>query len=144
MTMLSRRPGAFPELAEMRERFERMFEGMGDGGGGVRTPAIDVIDEDDALLLRAEVPGMRPDEVAVELQDDVLTIRGHHEETSEEKGKRYIRRERRIGAFARSIGLPAGTDPDTIEAACKDGVLNVRIPHAKSAEPKTIAVKSEG
>ena len=140
MATLTRRTNPFAELSE---RLDRMFEDVVESGTAVRRPALDVIDEDDALVLRAEVPGMKPDEVAVELQDDILTIRGHHEESTEEKDKRFVRRERRMGSFARSIALPAGTDPESIAASCKDGVLEVRIPHPTKSEPKSIAVTSE-
>lgn len=144
MAMLTRRTSPFAELADLRGRFDRMFDDVFEGDSSARTPALDVIDEDDALVLRAEIPGMTPDEISIELAGDVLTIRGHHEETSEEKDKRYIRRERRSGSFARSIALPAGTDPEAIEASCKDGVLSVRVPHVAKPEPKRIDVKSEG
>ena len=139
MSALARRYSPFAELSE---RFDRMFEDFFDRGVATHTPAIDVIDEDDALVLRAEIPGMSPDEVTVQLENDVLTIRGQHEETSEEKNKRYLRRERRVGAFARSIAVPPGTDPDAVEASCKNGVLEVRLPHAARPQPKTIEVKT--
>lgn len=143
MALPTRRTGPLGELAGLRERFDRMFEDIVEREPGMIRPAIDVVDRDDALVMRAEVPGMTPEEVSIELADDVLTIRGRHEESKEEKEERFVRRERRVGSFARSVVLPPGTDPDAIEATVKDGVLEVRIPHPKSEEPKRIEVKAK-
>ena len=136
-------PRARGEVADLRAQFDRMIQDMWDGEATVRRPAIDVIDEDDAIVVHAELPGLKPDDVTVELQDGVLTIRGEHEETSEEKDRRFVRRERRVGAFARSLTVPAGTDPATISATCADGVLEVRIPHAQKREPAAIEVQAK-
>lgn len=141
MALLALRPSA--DAVEARHRLEQLIDDMWDDEASMRRPAIDVVDGEDAILVRAELPGMRPDEVKVELQDNVLTIRGQHEESSEEKGQRYVRRERRAGAFARSIALPAGTDASAISAACQDGVLEVRIPHVEKTEPATIEVQAK-
>jgi HSP20 family protein len=143
MATITRRSGPFAELADLQSRFDRMVEEMfprGEGGHGL---AIDVIDEDDALVLRADVPGMKPEEVKVDVHDDVLTVRGEHEERTEEKDKRYVRRERRYGSFTRSIALPAGADPDAITATCKDGVVEVRVPKPEHTEPRSISVSGE-
>lgn len=143
MAMLVRRPSTpFAPLTEMRERFDQLFEDLTDGQAAERRPAMDVIDEDDALLIRAELPGLKADEIQVEVQDDVLTIRGEHEESKEEKDKRFIRRERRAASFARSISLPAGCDVDKIDANHHEGVLEIRVPHSKQEQPKAIEVKA--
>src|SRR5271166_5236658 len=98
----------FAELGELRSRFDRMFDELTDGGG-VRgwTPAIDVERDNGNLVVRADVPGIKPEEVKIEVEDDILTVSGHHEERSEQRDKRFLRRERRYGSFSRSLALPA-------------------------------------
>jgi HSP20 family protein len=143
MALLTRRPGPFMQLADLQTHFDRMYEDMIERGTGGHALAVDVIDEDDAVVIRADVPGMKPEEVKVEVHDDVLTVHGEHEESSEDKGKRYVRRERRFGAFTRSMALPQGTDADDIKASSKDGVIEIRIPKPQSTEPRSIEVSSE-
>lgn len=119
------------DFGDMRTRLDRLFgEAMGPPGEalGIWSPAIDVSKDDGHLVVRADVPGMKPEEIKVEVEDDVLTISGEHEETKEEKDKEYLRRERRYGSFRRSISLPREIDPEQIEARSNDGVLELRIP----------------
>jgi HSP20 family protein len=144
MSLLTRRAGPYAELADLPSRFDRMFEDMFERGNGGHAIAVDVIDEDDAVVIRADVPGMTPEEVKIEVHDDVLTVRGEHEESTEEKDKRYVRRERRYGAFTRSIALPPGVDADDIKASSKDGVVEIRVPKPRRTEAKTIEVSSGG
>jgi HSP20 family protein len=143
MALLARRPaGSLTGLADMQSQLDRLFEDVFDGDSRRAAP-MDIIQDDDAIVLRMDAPGVRPDEVKIDLQDDVLTIRGEHEETQEEKDKRYLRRERRRSAFARSIALPAGVDPDAIEASYEHGVLEVRVPQPPKPQPKEIEVKAK-
>jgi HSP20 family protein len=144
MALVTRHPGPFAELADLQTRFDRMFEGMFERGNGGHALAVDVIDEDDALVIRADVPGLKPEEVKIEVHDDVLTVHGEHEESSEEKNKRYVRRERRYGAFTRSMALPHGVDADDIKASSKDGVVEVRVPKPQRTEARSIEVSPEG
>jgi HSP20 family protein len=119
----------FSELGELRMRFDRLFGDLADVRGG-RTwmPAIDVVRADGSLVLRADVPGMKPEEVKIEVEDDILTISGEHKETNESKDGEYVRRERRYGSFSRSMALPAGVDPAAIKAETRDGVVEVTVP----------------
>jgi HSP20 family protein len=98
------------------------------------------------MVVKADLPGVKPDEINVELEEGVLTVSGEHEEKTEEKGERFLRRERRYGSFSRSMALPAGVDPDAIEANTTDGVLELRVPLLKPEEKptKTIKVESKG
>lgn len=100
----------FGELTELRSRFDRAFEDLTDGRERDWTMAIDVERDNGNLVIHAEVPGIKPEEVKIEVQDDILTVSGKHEEDSEEEHKHYVRRERRYGSFSRSIALPAGVD----------------------------------
>ena len=128
-------------FAEFRSQFDRMLdEVMVDGRERTWTPAIDVVREKDKLVIRADIPGVKPEDVKVEVEDDVLTVSGEHEERKEEKDKHYVRRERRYGAFQRSLVLPPDVDPEKIEAKTKDGVLEVTVPLPKEAKKKPITI----
>ncbi len=129
----------FAELGELRSRFDRMFEEMTDGGPRPWTPAIDVERENDNLVVRADVPGIKPEEVKIEIEDDILTVSGEHEERKEQKDKHFLRRERRYGSFSRSMVLPQGVEAKKIKAKTHNGVVEVTIPLPK--EPKKEAVK---
>jgi HSP20 family protein len=100
----------FGELIELRSRLDRAFDDPTDGRERDRTLAIDVESDNGNLVIRAEVPGIKPEEVKIEVQDDILTVYGKHEQETEQKHKHYVRRERRYGSFSRSIVLPAGVD----------------------------------
>jgi HSP20 family protein len=118
----------FAELGELRSRFDRMFEEWLDGRERAWTPAIDVVRDDGHLVVRADIPGIKPEEVKIEVADNILTVSGEHEESKEEKDKQYIRRERRYGSFSRSMALPPGVDAKKIKAKTHDGVVEVTIP----------------
>ncbi len=127
------------ELSELRTRFDRMFDDL-DGRRRAWRPAIDVVRDDGNLVVHADVPGIRPDEVKIEVADDMLTISGEHEETGETKDEQYLRRERRYGSFSRSMPLPAGVDAETIEAKTHDGVVEVTIPVPEEAKKETVTI----
>ncbi|HEX6024021.1 MAG TPA: Hsp20/alpha crystallin family protein [Solirubrobacter sp.] len=120
----------FAELAELRTRFERLFEDF-DGRDRAWVPDVDVVRDNGHLVVRADVPGMKPEEISIEVNEGILTVSGKHEEAKEEKDKTYIRRERRYGAFTRSLPLPDGVDPKKIKAKTQDGVLEVTVPLPK-------------
>jgi HSP20 family protein len=132
----------FTDIEDLRRRFDRFFEEMGNGGR-TWSPSIDLIRGDDALILKVDLPGITPDEVEIEVADGVLTVSGEHTEEHEEKEKHYVRRERRSGSFQRSMALPEGVEPDQIEATGKDGVLEVRIPlpEAEVKAKQTVTIK---
>lgn len=128
----------FAELGELRTRFDRM---LGDiGGERPWAPAMDVVHEDGSLIIRADIPGIKPEEVKIEVEDDILTVSGAHEESTEEKDKNYLRRERRYGSFSRSMALPSGVDVKKIKAQTKDGVVEVAIPLPKEEDKKAITI----
>ena len=130
----------FAELAEMRTRFDRLLHEFAEGGEHGWTPSIDVFRDDGQLIVRADVPGIKPDEIAIEVDNGMLSLSGEHEEAEEKTDKHFVRRERRYGAFSRRMPLPEGVDPNKIKATTHDGVLEVTIPLPKEAakEPVTI------
>lgn len=129
----------FAELGELRSRLDRMFGELADGDRAWM-PAIDVERDDGNIVVRADVPGIKPEEVKIEVQDDILTMSGQHEEKTETKDKHYLRRERRYGSFSRSMALPAGVDPKQIKAQTHDGIVEVTIPLPKEPEKETIKI----
>jgi HSP20 family protein len=132
----------FAELAEMRSRFDRLFSDLADGPDRDWTPAIDVVRDNGQLVVRANVPGIKPEEIEIKVDGDVLTISGEHTETTEETDKQFVRRERRYGAFSRSMPLPQGVDPKKIDAKTHDGVLEVTLPLPKEAATEPVTIKA--
>jgi len=130
----------FAELGELRGRFDRLFGELGDARGAW-APAIDVVRDNGDLVVRADVPGLKPDEVKIEVEDNILTVSGEHEDTKEEKEADYLRRERRYGSFSRSVALPPGVDPKQIKATTGNGVVEVKIPLPKEPEKKRVEIK---
>jgi len=130
----------FAELGELRSRFDRMFDEWLDGRERAWTPAIDVVRDDGHLVVRADLPGIKPEEVKIEVDDDILTISGEHEERTDEKDDNYVRRERRYGSFARSMALPGGIDAKKITASTRDGVVEVTVPLPKEATKEPVRI----
>jgi len=131
----------YGELTEMRSRLDRMFEELSPDTGWKWMPAIDVERSDGNLVMRADVPGFKPGEISIEVEDEMLTISGKHEEKKEEKSKHFLRHERRFGSFSRSIALPSGVDASKISAETHDGVLEVKVPLPKEkAEHKKVTI----
>lgn len=130
----------FAEMAELRGRFDRLLEDFGTTRERGWAPAVDVVRDDGNLVLRADMPGIKPDEIKIEIREGYLTVSGEHEETSEGKEENYVRRERRYGSFSRSLALPDGVEAKKIKAKTHDGVLEVTIPLPKpvAKEPITI------
>lgn len=124
---------------EMNRLFNSFFE---DNGGSTRrwAPAMDLIDKEDHLVLRADLPGLSEDDVRIEIQDRVLTISGERKSESEEKREGYYRMERAYGSFSRSVTLPAGVDADKIDASFDKGVLEVHIPKPEERKPHRVEI----
>jgi HSP20 family protein len=130
----------FAEFGVLRSRFDRLFDEWLDGHERAWTPAIDVVREDDHLVLRADLPGIKPEEVKLEVEDDILTVSGEHRESKEVEDKQYVRRERRYGSFSRSMALPPGIDAKEIKATTHDGVVEVTIPLPKEAKKEPVRI----
>lgn len=108
---------------------------------GLRIPSLDMVDRDDEVLVRAEIPGIEKKDINVSISDSVLTIRGETSaESKEEKGD-YYRHEISSSSFARSVALPGNVDESKVVANLKDGILEVKLPKAESSKRRTIAVQ---
>lgn len=105
-----------------------------------RMPAVDVIDRDDQVIVRAEVPGVRKEDLKVSLTDNDITIEGHTEHKAEEKREDYYYHEVSSGEFKRTLSLPAEVDSGKAEATMKDGMLEIRLPKAERARRREIDV----
>jgi HSP20 family protein len=105
-------------------------------------PTVDVSENKEAVIVKAELPGVEQKDIAVSLQDGVLTIKGEKEAEKEEKDKRYHRVERSYGAFFRSMRLPAAVEAGKVTATFKDGVITITLPKAPEAKGTAIPVKA--
>jgi HSP20 family protein len=125
-------------------RLARMMEEMfgRPARRGQLVPAIDVSEDDGNYVVSVELPGVRKDDVTVECQDGVLTIRGEKKSEREEKKEKSRYLERSYGAFSRSFTLPSNADPDRIQAGFKDGVLTVTIAKTEETKPRVISIKA--
>ncbi|MBI2466617.1 MAG: Hsp20/alpha crystallin family protein [Candidatus Rokubacteria bacterium] len=136
-------------LSTLRHEMDRLFDRLWEGEfptlpmAGEWTPALDLSETKDALMVKAEIPGIEPKEIEVSLQGEVLTIKGEKEEEREEKDKHYYRKERTYGAFARSLRLPVAVDGSKVTATFKNGLLTITLPKAPAAKGTTIPVKTE-
>jgi HSP20 family protein len=134
----------FAELEDLRGRIDRVFADLENGEGRRWNLALDVIERDDRYVVRADVPGIKPEEVKIEVEDGVLTVSAEHEETDEEKKENYVRRERRYGSFSRSVTLPKGVTAEGVEATCHDGIVEVSFPKPKKEEHKAVTITPTG
>jgi HSP20 family protein len=106
-------------------------------------PAVDVFEKADKFVVKAELPGIREDDIHVSVVGDTLSIRGEKKTETEVKEEDYYRSERSYGSFYRSIPLPSKVDANKIEATFEDGVLEVALPKSAKAKPKKIAVSAK-
>ena len=146
---------ALTPFEEMDHMFDRFFEGAFPRGwlrpfrwerpllselaaADIRVPHIDLVERDEEIVLRAEVPGVEKKDVDVSITGNSVTLKGQtrHEE-KEEKGE-YYRHEISRGAFSRTVALPASVDPDKANATFKDGILEITLPKVEKAKRRTL------
>jgi HSP20 family protein len=126
---------------DMNRLFDRFFENGRTNGSARRwIPAMDLVETEDNLVLRADLPGMSEDDLNIEIKDGVLTISGERKARHEEKGEGFHRVERSFGSFSRSLSLPDGVDANGVAADFRDGVLEVRIPKPEETKPTRVAI----
>ena len=147
MRMMIRRDPIFREMAAWRNAMDRLFDEMVENRGYWDQPtawalALDVAEKDDAFIVKASIPGINPDDLEITLTDNVLTIKGEVKENKEFEEAQWHLRERRYGAFQRSITLPTPVDANAIEATYEDGVLTLNVPKVEEVKPKRIEVKA--
>ena len=134
----------FDRLASFRNEVNRLFDfswpsrdpGLLSGW----SPALDVADDKDNLVVKVELPGMKKEDINLSLHDGVLTVSGERKHEREAREGGTFRSERYFGKFQRSVTLPSAVDSSKVNASYKDGILTVELPKAEEAKPKQIAV----
>jgi HSP20 family protein len=140
------------ELQSLQHEMDRLFGSLFDtpvtpgSGGGLRRwiPAMDLDEEGNQYVLRADLPGVSEKDVNVEFEDNVLTVSGQRKAEHEERREGLHRVERASGSFSRSLTLPEGIDPDSVKASFDKGVLEVRIPKPEQRKPRRVAISVGG
>ncbi|MGH2953116.1 MAG: Hsp20/alpha crystallin family protein [Solirubrobacterales bacterium] len=132
------------ELDSLHSEVNRVFDAFFGNGNGFRarrwTPPMDLVETDEHLVLRADLPGLERDDVSIEVRDGTLTVSGERRSEHEEKSEGFYRVERAQGAFSRSLSLPRGVDAEQIDADFDRGVLEVRIPKPAESKPHRVAI----
>jgi HSP20 family protein len=130
---------------EMDRLFGRLWTGAPFDGGelGAWAPALNVSETEDEIRVEAELPGIKPEEVDVNVHGDVLTITGERKAEQEDKGRSYHRIERRYGQFVRSLQLPAEVDAGKVSAVYEKGMLIVTLPKSAQSKPRKIEIKEQ-
>jgi HSP20 family protein len=128
--------------SEMDDLFDGFFRGLDRPFAGYKTwPTIDVAEEENAVVVRAEVPGCKAEDIDISVYGNTLTISGEKKLEEEKKEKGYYYMESTYGSFRREITLPTDVDAGKIDAVCKDGVLSITLPKAASAKAVKVKVK---
>ena len=142
MALVSVNP--FGSLLELQRELERSLTAAFPNleGGAHVFPPINIFAADDSLVIRAEVPGFKTEEIHLTVARDCLTLTGERRPDDHAKPGGYHRREREFGSFSRSIPLPKDLDPEKATAQCRNGLLTVRIPKAAAAQPRQITVQA--
>ena len=149
MTLMStRRPFEnFQSLRRLNSVLDEAFSNwpFQQEGGSITAswyPACDVFEDKDAVKIVAELPGVKPEQVKLSLENNVLTIRGEKTQEAEERSERVHRYERSYGSFERAFVLPSTVDGDKISAQYENGVLTILVPKAERARPREIPVQT--
>lgn len=140
----------FADMAQLREQVNRLFEQSltrtGNEPMSVRTwaPMVDIHETESAVVLDVEMPGIKPEEIDIQIVGDTLTIKGERKMAKEEKAKHYVRVERAYGMFQRSFTLGVPIEQGSVRANYKDGVLEISLPKAEAIKPKQVKVEVQG
>ena len=139
------------EMMTLREAMDRLFDDAftrpfpmeRNGGSTWSSPAIDMYQTDNEIVVKAALPGIKADEVQINVTGDVLTIKGETKQEEEKKEKSWHIREQRWGAFERSVRLPTGVMSEKAKADFDNGVLTITLPKSEEVKPRTITVKTK-
>jgi HSP20 family protein len=137
----------FRELASLQSDMSRLLNGAFEPGSGAQqawVPPLDVWETESEVVYAFDLPGVAEEKIDVQVHDDTLTVTAVREKVAEEAADRFYRFERRYGTCSRAVGLPQGSDESRIEAAYKDGVLEVRVPKPEQAKPRRIELARDG
>jgi len=135
------------EIAAWQNALERAFEDPFFANRPEARPwslALDAVETEDNYIIKASIPGVNPDDLDITLEEDVLTIKGETKVDETVKEADFHLRERRYGAFSRSVRFPVAVDADAVEATYEHGVLTLAVPKAEAVKPRRIAVRTNG
>jgi HSP20 family protein len=130
--------------SEMNRLFNTFFDTPTAGNGSAARrwiPAMDLVETDDHFVLKADLPGLKEEDVNIEVEENVLTVSGERKAEHEDKREGYVRVERSYGSFRRSLTLPKGVDAEAVTANFENGVLEVRIPKPEERKPRRVAIQ---
>lgn len=131
------------DIEQIQREMNRMFRHMSAGPRVAPSyPAINVWANDEGVVVTAELPGVKPEDIDISVVGDTLTLSGERRPDELQDGEKYHRRERRQGKFTRTFELPFGVEADKVEAMFERGVLHISLPRAEAEKPRKIAVKS--
>jgi HSP20 family protein len=136
------------EMMTLREAMDRLFDDaftrpFSTSNGNWSVPAVDMYQTDNEVVVKAALPGIKADEVQINVTGEVLTLKGETKHEEEKKEKAYHLREQRWGSFERSIVLPTEVVADKAKADFENGVLTITLPKAEEVKPKTISIKTK-
>ena len=137
------------EMMTLREAMDRLFDDAFTRPLSLRdnwsmaTPAIDMYQTDNEVVVRASIPGIKADEVQINITGDVLTLKGEVKHEEERKDRAWHIREQRFGSFERSVALPTSVKSEQAEAVFEDGILTITLPKADEVKPRTINIKAK-
>jgi HSP20 family protein len=131
-------------LFDLHTQIDRLFDDVLPGAPGAAgfVPAVDVFEKDDKIVVKADLPGIRKEDLEITVQDGTLTLRGKREKTEEVKEEGRYHFERSSGSFQRSIALPAEVDAEKIKAEFKDGVLTIEAPKSAAVLPHRVEISA--
>lgn len=135
------------ELREFNRMLTHFFDepflptAQGEAGSRVWAPKVDIYDTKDAFIIKAELPGVNKNDIKVDVDGRLLTLRGERKSEVENKESAYFRREMFFGSFERTFTLPEAVDPGLIKAEYKDGVLHLEVPKPEERKPKQVEVR---
>ena len=135
---------AINPFVELQDEVNRLFDLSSARSGAVEAlwaPSLDVFEEKESLVVKADLPGMKEDEVDISIQGDMLVLRGERKHESEAKEKGFYRCERVYGTFQRAVALPYPVDQSKAKATYENGVLEIRLPKAEEAKQKKIRIE---
>ena len=135
----------FQQIADIQRELERTFGRMAGDGRSQQgwMPSVDVEQTDQEIVLKIDLPGMRREDVSIEVRGHTLIVSGERREETEDKHEGYVTRERIFGRFTRSFMLPEGVDSDQVHASFENGVLRVRVPRPQEAQHKQIQIEQD-
>jgi HSP20 family protein len=130
--------------SEMNRLFNTFFDTPTTGNGSTARrwiPAMDLVETEGDFVLKADLPGLKEDDVTIEVEENVLTVSGERKSEHEDKREGYVRVERSYGSFRRSLTLPKGVDAEAVTANFENGVLEVHIPKPEESKPRRVAIQ---